>query len=260
MNMPLKQLTDIQRIFFLKEFTFQLIINSVKDEELRKLIEIEKIKKKYLGQKSADEYPKISSIFEHEFEMSPSFPTQINKKVLVPPSFNLNYSKTDLTHAKPHLILKQNQLKQSQFYQKSRGAPEITPDKQSAQTPPQSSKQLTQKIIQPSSELADNESLKKIDNLIKDVAVQMIECPGTEKNILVKVRNKISITRIILNESEINNIINYFSKNAKIPVSEGVLNAAVGSLLISAVVSEYAGSRFIITKKSPYELIDGIRQ
>ncbi|MEK6831068.1 MAG: hypothetical protein AABX77_03495, partial [Nanoarchaeota archaeon] len=60
MNMPLKQLTDIQRIFFLKEFTFQLIINSVKDEELRKLIEIEKIKKKYLGQKSADEYPKIS--------------------------------------------------------------------------------------------------------------------------------------------------------------------------------------------------------
>ena len=107
---------------------------------------------------------------------------------------------------------------------------------------------------------AVDESLKKIDNLIKDVAVQMIECPGTGKNILVKVRNKISITRIILNESEINSIINYFSKNAKIPVSEGVLNAAVGSLLISAVVSEYAGSRFIITKKSPYELIEGIRQ
>ena len=40
-----------------------------------------------------------------------------------------------------------------------------------------------------------------------------------------------------------------------IPPMNGVLNAAIDNMVISAIISE-AGSRFIIEKKSPYALIE----
>ena len=87
------------------------------------------------------------------------------------------------------------------------------------------------------------------------MGVQLIECPGPGKNVLVKVRNKINLTKIAMNAQEIDKIIEYFSQEAKIPIINGILKAAVGDMVISAVSSQYAGSRFIITKKSPYSLI-----
>jgi hypothetical protein len=49
----------------------------------------------------------------------------------------------------------------------------------------------------------------------------------------------------------VNNIINRFSQQAKIPLLGGILKAAVGDLLISAVTSEFVGSRFIISRLNP---------
>ena len=46
--MSLKQLKGLDRILFLKEFISEIVINSAKDEELKKRIEVEKIKRKYL--------------------------------------------------------------------------------------------------------------------------------------------------------------------------------------------------------------------
>ena len=112
----------------------------------------------------------------------------------------------------------------------------------------------------PSQGTSDNYPLKKIDPLIHDNAVQMIECPGPGKNVLVKARNKINGTKVVLNEADIKNIITYFSMYAKIPIMGGILKAAVDNLIISAVVSEYVGSRFIITKKSPYQLIENVKK
>mgnify|MGYP001610347913 FL=1 len=85
----------------------------------------------------------------------------------------------------------------------------------------------------------------------------MIECPGPGKNILVKVRNMVNVTKIILSEDEIKDIINFFSTATRIPISKGILKARLDNLLISAIVSDLTGSRFIMNKKSPYELIEG---
>ena len=61
--------------------------------------------------------------------------------------------------------------------------------------------------------------------------------------------------KLILNEAEIKNVIIYFSDYARIPIVGGILKTSIESMMISAVVSDYAGSRFIINKRSPYDLI-----
>jgi hypothetical protein len=83
----------------------------------------------------------------------------------------------------------------------------------------------------------------------------MVECPEAGKNILVKVKNRINLTKLNLNEEEIKSVINYFSDSARIPVMGGILKASLGSITISAVISD-SGSRFIINKLNPYNLID----
>ena len=99
-------------------------------------------------------------------------------------------------------------------------------------------------------------NLEKIDSLINDPLVQQIECQGKGKNILVKRRGNTNITRIVLSEEDINKIIGKFSSEAKIPVVGGILKAAVGDMVISAVISENIGPKFIINKITPYSILD----
>ena len=71
----------------------------------------------------------------------------------------------------------------------------------------------------------------------------------------IKKYNKISTTRITLDQTEITDLLHTFAKQAKIPIVGGILKAAVGDLVISAVISEFVGSRFIINKITPYSII-----
>ncbi len=99
--------------------------------------------------------------------------------------------------------------------------------------------------------------VQKISRLLADRGVQSIECPGPEKYLIIKVRNQLNLTRIVLSSEDILNVITDFSEKARIPISGGILKAAVGDLLISAVVSQVVGSRFIISRKTAYSLIEG---
>ena len=83
----------------------------------------------------------------------------------------------------------------------------------------------------------------------------MIECPGPGRNVLVKVRNNVNVTKLNFNEAEIKNVIMHFSDLSRIPIVGGILKTSIESMMISAVVSEYAGSRFIVSKRNPYDLI-----
>ena len=55
-------------------------------------------------------------------------------------------------------------------------------------------------------------------------------------------------TPIKLSKEEIDQIVRAFSESAKIPSTEGLFKAAFGNLVISAVVSDIVGTRFIIRK------------
>lgn len=219
--MALKQLNDVDRILFLQYFAGELIKSSTKDREIKQAIEAEKIKKKFLEpiQENIEEIPIDNFIFKSEFEKS-NFSEEFQKKEPINRDIKL-----------PRRITNRIQ-----------GHPEKT-------IPRPSSHKISQK---------KNFSVDKINPLINDSAVQMIECSGPGKSLAVKVRNKIKITKITLSEIEIKEIIDYFSREARIPVIGGILKAAVNDLIISGVVSEFVGPRFIITKKSPYSLIEGV--
>ena len=218
--MGLKQLNNVQRIVFLNEFVSQIVINSAEDEILRKRIEEEKLKRKLLGR---EETPKIINFFE------PVKEANFQRSMMMP-----------------------NRPQRNRLPRKMERRPVI------ASRPRQPIGQQKQMPVPFDNQPVQVEGVsKKLVPLIKDNNVQMIECPGPGKNVVVKARNKIQTTNVILSGDEVKSTIESFSKSAKIPVIGGILKAAVGSLLISAVVSDYAGSRFIINKQSPYSLIEG---
>jgi len=90
--------------------------------------------------------------------------------------------------------------------------------------------------------------LGKLNPLIKDPLVVSIECSGTDEQVVVRGRMGVKKTNIILNKEEINQVIQKFSETAKIPVHDGILRMAKGRLVLSAIVSEIIGSKFIIRK------------
>ena len=93
--------------------------------------------------------------------------------------------------------------------------------------------------------------LGKLNPLIQDPFVQIIECGGTEQKMSIKgATGQLKTTNITLSEEEIKQVVEKFSKESKIPYGEGVFRVVVGKLNLSAIVSELVGSKFIIKKLS----------
>ena len=242
--MSLKQIEQTERITFLKKFTAEFLINS-EEEKPPKSIEIEKIKQKFL------EPVKLEKDFEKSINVSffqkPIYPREIKKELkhsIKKPLLKLKKRKPILhrikTLRKP-ILKKTKQITKPIIKQITKS---ISPQAQA----------LTN--IQPKAQARPAEfGLGNLEPLIKDVSIQSIECPGPRKNILVKQYNKINVTKTILSQEEITNIINNFSEKARIPIMGGILKAAVGDLIISAIISEFVGSRFIINKITPYSMI-----
>ena len=55
-------------------------------------------------------------------------------------------------------------------------------------------------------------------------------------------------TNIILSKEDISDVIKKFSETTKIPLQEGIFRVAIGKLILSAIISEVIGSKFIIKK------------
>jgi len=93
--------------------------------------------------------------------------------------------------------------------------------------------------------------LGKLNPLIKDPAVKIIEANGSDKNIMVGGIMGRKKTNIILTKGEIDDVIKKFSETARIPIQKGILKIAVGRLILSAIISEVTDSKFIIKKMMP---------
>lgn len=104
--------------------------------------------------------------------------------------------------------------------------------------------------------LPDGFNLGKLNSFIFDRNVLNIDCSGPGKILTVKSGGRIVPTSIMLAEDEIRNVINTFSQFARIPVLSGMFKAAVGNLIITGVISDLVGSRFIIRKNTPYSILE----
>lgn len=89
--------------------------------------------------------------------------------------------------------------------------------------------------------------LFKLNPLIKDPAVRIIEVNPDEK-VMVSGAMGTKPTNIFLNKDDIDRVIKKFSEVSKIPIGEGVYRVIAGNLILSAIISEVVGSKFIIKK------------
>lgn len=91
-------------------------------------------------------------------------------------------------------------------------------------------------------------SLGRLDSCMSDPKIRIIECNGPGEEIYVSGSMGRKPTAIKLSEEEIEEILGKFSTASKIPVNEGLFKAAIGNAVISAVVSDIVGIKFVIRK------------
>jgi len=101
-----------------------------------------------------------------------------------------------------------------------------------------------EKEKQPEKEL----NLGKLRSVFLDSGVVGVECPGPSKNILINRGGRVQPSQITLSPEEITEILQEFSKKTKIPLISGIFKALYNNFLITAIISETAGNRFIIEK------------
>lgn len=95
-------------------------------------------------------------------------------------------------------------------------------------------------------------NLGKVARFLKDPSVLSVECTGPEKHLLINRSGAIQTTPATLTKEEIDAILNEVSLQTQIPIVPGLFKALFRNLLITAVVSDYVGSRFIIQKRTPF--------
>ncbi|MFH1365328.1 MAG: hypothetical protein ABIH28_01975 [archaeon] len=90
--------------------------------------------------------------------------------------------------------------------------------------------------------------LGKINNFIRDPVIRVIECNGPNQEIIINGVKGTKETNVLLTKEEIEEIMKKFSAETKIPLQEGFFKAVHGKLILTAIYSESADSKFIIKK------------
>ena len=91
-------------------------------------------------------------------------------------------------------------------------------------------------------------TLGRLNSCMQDPNIRIIECNGPGEEIYVGGVMGRKPTEIKLSEEEIEEILGKFSSASKIPVNEGLFKAAIGNAVMSAVVSDIVGIKFVIRK------------
>ena len=90
----------------------------------------------------------------------------------------------------------------------------------------------------------------KISPLIDDPLTTTIECPGAEKYLIANIAGKIITTKISLSKREIKEILGKLSTKSKTPIGNEMFRMQLNNMTITGVISEIAGTRFIISKNT----------
>lgn len=97
-------------------------------------------------------------------------------------------------------------------------------------------------------------NLGKLTSILKDPAVMSVECPGPGRNLLVNKGGMLQTTPVMLTKEEIDTLMQDISNKTRIPlIPSGLFRAAFQNLLVTSVISEFVGTRFIVRKRTPFE-------
>ncbi len=218
----------------------------VKSSELPKLfleVFIEKIMEHHASKITFDK-PLVSKtpMKKPEFKQTQSNPNAQPIMFSETPTLSIMHQ-DDLQHPQPHMPIPANrrmplpQNRMPQFNQRNQYFSSIQNSN--------SSQIKTGPLIRTSDNINPMDRLMPI---MMDRQVTGIECPGANKNIIVHKAMMKQNAPIILTEEEIKSILEEISKRTKIPAIEGLFKVMINNLLFTALVSEFAGTRFKMEK------------
>lgn len=91
-------------------------------------------------------------------------------------------------------------------------------------------------------------NINELNPLLKDPNVFEIESPGHNQQVKVTGTMGRKNTNIILNQNQIDDILEVFSKKAKIPISVGITRIVVGNLMLTSILTAEGTTQFKIQK------------
>lgn len=148
--------------------------------------------------------------------------------------------------------MQQVPYQQSAFAPSSQNEPSMppppSPSQQSQPAPPPSP---TTPPTPSKTSPGDTPDLGRLNQIFHDPTVLSIECPGPDKNVMVNKGNRIETTSIRLTKNEVDTIMQEISSKTRIPLVAGMFKAAHKDMVITAVISDFVGSRFILQKRVP---------
>ncbi|MEM3405985.1 MAG: hypothetical protein QW117_03390 [Candidatus Pacearchaeota archaeon] len=226
------------RTIFLEEFTKELILNIDKIKIEKKFREEE-----IFGEISERLRKRIIEEIEREYEynlMKERELEKISKKQVIPKPLPIIENVIKEQKEKPLKIKKEIKIAPSKRKDNFIGSTKniISPFKK------------IEPIIQKKARIfnSSEEALKEIEKILKDPRVLIIECPGKDNFILVRTATNIMKTDIRLTEEQIREIIEKYSKESKIPLVNGILKVIKNNFIISGIISDISGSKFLIKK------------
>lgn len=240
------QFSEEFRRKFLLMFVSELILNSAK-RDIVKLQSIVEEKAKPLRETEG-----LREVVDESMrEIRRAITEEKEKAQFVPKPVSVR----DISDIKP---VQQNVKQIPQSIQQPRLAVQPTPIRQTVRSPsrilfipePNLPKHLEYLKPQASPIIKIDVDLGKLNSLLRDPAVKLIE-GSPDENVKVVGAMGTRQTDIILTKEEVDSVIMKFSEASKIPVMEGVYRVAVGNLILSAIISEVIGSRFVIKKMPP---------
>lgn len=181
------------------------------------------------------------------------------KKEQVPKNRDTEKYILSLMHRHPHILSQKEYRDVDNMFLEKKALPkktrEILPQPRVAQRPlfiPETRLHPELQYLKPYRTNLEID-LGKLAPLANDPNVKIIECNGPDEKIIVKGAMGTKPTRIILTKKEIASVIHTFSQSAKIPANEGIVKIAYGKFVLSAIVSEIIGSKFILRKIPPQQ-------
>ncbi len=95
------------------------------------------------------------------------------------------------------------------------------------------------------------EKLKYLIYLLADPSTFSVECTGPGKPLIVNKSGKVEIMTNSLTTEEIDGVMKEISTKTKIPLTSGLFKTLFESYMVTAVISEFVGTRFLIQKVHP---------
>lgn len=92
-------------------------------------------------------------------------------------------------------------------------------------------------------------TLAKIQSLLSSQGTRSIECPGPDRPLILVRGGKPEVQQTTLSAEEINTFLQEVATQTKIPLLPGLYKALLGPYLITAVISDVIGSRFILQRR-----------